>query len=52
MGFFASVAGRWQHQQQVRYSASVPGWTLVIWLLVVIFISSFSIGFCSGLDVQ
>jgi hypothetical protein len=52
MGFCASVAGRCKHQQQVGYWASVPGWTLVIWLLVVTFIISFSISFCSGLDVQ
>jgi hypothetical protein len=28
------------------------GWTLVIQVLVVIFITGFSIGFCSGLDDQ
>jgi hypothetical protein len=30
MGFCASAAGRCKHQQQFRYWASVPGWTLVI----------------------
>jgi hypothetical protein len=28
------------------------GWTLVIQVLVVIFITDFSIGFCAGLDDQ
>jgi hypothetical protein len=52
MGFCASVAGRCKHQLFVRYWALVPGWTLVIWLLVVTFIISFSISFCPGLDEQ
>jgi hypothetical protein len=51
MGFAASVAGRWQHQQQfaIQLQSGLDGMLFGFWFLTCTFSSSISSG--SGLDV-